>query len=1032
MINTKFEPGVRIWLNIKPVLLSLLLTFLLIYSHQSAAQSSEIATLKTRLIPDFISDEQQRAEEDSTTISVLAADYYNSQQSNGSWSDIDYTDISRSEWAPSEHLARLRTMAADYYQTPTSAKLSQLSDGIDYWYQVNPVSDNWWWGDIGKQKYLGPIGLILESQLQPYQKANILSDFPTTPSMTGANRTDISQSVIYGGLLDNDGNRVQAGIDGIGDSIVQTTAEGIQPDNSYHQHGPLLHNGSYGKVLLGSSLYWAYQVRDLQWAYPQSKVNIITDYFLDGDRWMTRHGRMDYSTGGRSISRPGPLMLSNDTLLKRIDYVEALVPARASETQAFRAHVNGGPSGLDQYKHYWRSDYSINARPEYLFSVHMSSNRVRSSETGNGENLLGFWLGLGNTFLYQSGQEYRDIFPVWDWTKLPGVTGPAYEGPSSSWGESPLHNSTFVGGVSSGDAGISVMKLDILATRANKAWFHFEDMIVALGSDINSTHVNDVFTTVEQNLLDGDVTVDGSALNIGTHNLTNAGWVHHKNVGYLFPNDWSGTVSLQSQNGSWKRINESKSDSLISKDVFKLAIAHGNQPASDDYAYIILPNVSVSETQNAAQSSGIDILVNNESLQAVYHQNTQTTGIVFYQPGSLILPGGETISVTHSSAVLIDQSLSTPSIMLATPGSGGMDVGICWTDNSGLTQKELVAMPGSTADLGRGQPVTFDGTTGECSATPAILPAHDAYTRDGSYADTNYGNRSYIAVKDSVSGFQRAGFLQWDLSQLANTSLQSANLRLHIRNSDAASIKLYASADNWEELSLTHNTAPNKGVLLAQPGISGNDQWLMLDLTSYINSELASDQTASIIIEGGDPESYTAIDSKEHSSSPQLLITPMALLPSEDAMVRDGSYANDNYGSWSYMATKPSSSGFNRKVLMQWDLSKLSTDNVSQAQLKLHVRNTDAATTLNLYKTGDGWNEQSLSWNTAPASGWLFAQPAVSGDNQWITVDITDFVNAELAGDKHLSFVIEGSDAEVYTAIDSKEDNNQPQIVIGL
>lgn len=1032
MINTQFEPGVRIWLNIKPVLLSLLLTLLLIHSHQSAAQSSEIATLKTRLIPDFISDEQQRAEKDSTTISALASGYYNSQQSNGSWSDIDYTDTSRSEWAPSEHLARLRTMAADYYQAPTSAKLSQLSDGIDYWYQVDPVSDNWWWGDIGKQQYLGPIGLILEPQLQPTQKTNILSDFPAAPSMTGANRTDISQSVIYGGLLDNDSNRVQAGIDGIGDSIVQTTSEGIQPDNSYHQHGPLLHNGSYGKVLLGSSLYWAYQVRDLQWAYPQSKVDIITDYFLDGDRWMTRHGRMDYSTGGRSISRPGPMVLSNDTLLKRIDYTEALVPARAGDTQDFRAHVNGGPSGLDQHKHYWRSDYSVNARPDYLFTVHMSSNRVRSSETGNGENLLGFWLGLGNTFLYQSGQEYRDIFPVWDWTKLPGVTGPAYEGPSSSWGESPLHNATFVGGVSSGDAGISVMKLDILATRANKAWFHFEDMIVALGSDITSTHVNEVFTTVEQNLLDGNVTADGSVLSTGAHALTNAAWVHHKEVGYLFPDDWSGSVSLQSQSGSWKQINDSKPDTTLSKDVFKLAIAHGTQPASDDYAYIILPNVSVSETQNAAQSPGMDILVNNEAQQAVYHQNTQTTGVVFYQPGSLTLPGGETISVTHSSVVLIDQSLATPAIMIATPGSGGMDINVCWTDTSGITQKSPVTMPGSAAELGSSQPVIFDGAPGDCAATPAVLPAHDAYTRDGSYADSNYGDRSYIVIKDSGSGFQRIGFLQWDLSQLTNTPVQSANLKLHVRNSDATTIKLFVGDDNWDENSLTHNTAPNKGALLAQPVISGDDQWLTLDLTSYINEQLATDQKASFIIEGGSAEAYTAIDSKEHTSSPQLLVTPMALLPSDDAMIRDGSYANDNYGSWSYLATKPSGSGFNRKALLQWDLSDISTDSVSQAQLKLHVRNTDAATTLNLYKSGDEWDEQSISWNTAPANGWLFAQPTVSGDNQWITVDITDFVNAELAGDKHLSFVIEGSDAEVYTAIDSKEDNNQPQIVISL
>ncbi|WP_162558606.1 polysaccharide lyase family 8 super-sandwich domain-containing protein [Saliniradius amylolyticus] len=1004
----------------------------MISSQPAQAQANEVDTLKARLIPDFVSDEQQRAQEDNTTVNALATSYFNNQQANGSWNDINYNDTSRSDWAPSEHLSRLRTMSVDYYQTPTAAKMNQLSDGIDYWYQVNPTSNNWWWNDIGKQKYLGAISLILEDQLQPAQVTNILGDFPSTPSMTGANRTDISQSVIYGGLLDNDEARVQAGIDGIGDSIIQTTGEGIQADNSYHQHGPLLHNGSYGKVLLGSSLYWAYQVRDLQWAYSQAKIDIITDYFLDGDRWMTRHGRMDYSTGGRSIARPGPAVLSNETMLKRIDYTEALVPARASDTQAFRNHVNGASSGLDQHKHYWRSDYGVNARPDYLFTVHMSSNRILSSETGNGENLLGFWLGLGNTFLYQSGQEYRDIFPVWDWTRLPGVTGPDYEGPSRTWGGPSLQNTTFVGGVSNGSAGISTMKLDVLSTQANKSWFHFDDLVVALGSGITSSHTNDVFTTVEQNLLSGNVTVDGNALTSGSHALVNAGWVHHNDVGYIFPQSWSGTVSLQAQSGSWKRINESKSDTLISEDVFKLTIDHGNQPSGADYAYLILPKASAADTQAAAQSSNVSILTNSDTQQAVYHSSSQTTAIVFYQPGSLTLSGGEIISVTHSSAVLIDQSQATPSITIATPGSGGMDMGVCWTDTSGITQKSTVTISGDAADLGRSHTVTLDGTTGDCTPTPALLPEHDAYTRNGAYADTNYGSYSYLAIKDSAPGYQRSGFLQWDLSQLASAAVQSAELKLHVRNSDPTTIGLYQTADNWDEQSLTHNLAPSPGSLVAQANISGDDQWLSLDLTNYVNAQLGTDQRLSLMLQGATAEAYTAIDSKEHISAPKLVLSPLALLPSDDAMVRNGSYADTNYGSWSYLAVKQSSNSYYRKALLKWDLSDISSDSVSEAMLKLHVRNTDATTSLKLYKSGDNWSEQSVTWNTAPANGWMFAEPSVSGNNQWISVDITDFVNAELSGDKQLSFIIEGSSAEVYTAIDSKEDNNRPYITINL
>ena len=33
--------------------------------------------------------------------------------------------------------------------------------------------------------------------------------------------------------------------------------------------------------------------------------------------------------------------------------------------------------------------------------------------------------GDGCTFVYRSGDEYRDIFPVWDWSKVPGTTADA-------------------------------------------------------------------------------------------------------------------------------------------------------------------------------------------------------------------------------------------------------------------------------------------------------------------------------------------------------------------------------------------------------------------------------------------------------------------------------------------------------------------------------------------------------------------------------------------------------------------------------
>ena len=46
-------------------------------------------------------------------------------------------------------------------------------------------------------------------------------------------------------------------------------------------------------------------------------------------------------------------------------------------------------------------------------SVRFSSPRVIATETGNKENLKGYYLGDGVTALMRDGKEYENIFPVW-------------------------------------------------------------------------------------------------------------------------------------------------------------------------------------------------------------------------------------------------------------------------------------------------------------------------------------------------------------------------------------------------------------------------------------------------------------------------------------------------------------------------------------------------------------------------------------------------------------------------------------------
>ena len=674
---------------------------------------SAIAQLKLGIVPDLVNEEQEKQLSAQITLLEKALQYLNQQGENGSWPDVEYDNTAVTAWLPEEHLLRLKTLSAVYYQLSeannkandgnVSSLGKAIEQGLAYWYLVKPESKNWWWNQIGKQMHLGAIALMAESTISTEIKQVIADDLPKKPSSEGANLTDFAKIVIYGGLLSGDQERVAAGIDGIKASVKITQGEGIQSDLSFHQHGSQLHNGSYGKVFFNTAIYWAYQVNDLPWAFSKHQTKLLVRYFLESDRWMTRAATIDYSTAGRSISRSHREFSNKTILLKQLDYISALAPQREDELAAFRHHINGGGSGLNGHKHFWRSDYAVTMRDDFLFSVKMASKRVATTESGNGENLLGYWLGFGNTFLRQRGDEYQDIFPVWDWRYIPGVTAPDYQGAGGAWGKK-LHQSSFVGGVSNGLYGVTAMDLNVMDITAKKTWFHFDDAIVALGADItaNSEESQEklLHTTVNQTLSNGAIIVDGKAVDKGQHGIDNAAWIHHDNVGYVFNKAWQGQVSVQTKTGSWQQINNSQNDDLLEKDVFLLRIDHGNQVQAAQYQYTLLPAKTAAQTAHYAGSPDVQVLENTGSIQAVFHQGLKIAAASFYDAGTIELASGLSISVDKPCILLLEEQQEQVTISVVVPDVLAQNIAIKLNYPDQEAIKEIVKMPTSTDMLG--------------------------------------------------------------------------------------------------------------------------------------------------------------------------------------------------------------------------------------------------------------------------------------------------------------------------------------------
>lgn len=920
------------------------------------ATAEDFETLKNRVIPDFVASAKSTATKKGTTLEALAAEYLQLEREveqedgtkvkekywnpEGYWHDVNYQQVEKPGWSPKDHLERLVILAATYNENPDPELGTAISNALIYWLEADPQSWNWWWHDIGIPKRIGYSAVMAKEALSEALSKRVAEYLPSVPNYSpnnpnspipkAANRTDIALAVLNHGILADDAEMVGKAIADIEDTIGVSTEAGVQHDYSFHQHGPQLYTSGYGPVWFDSAAKWANFVEGLPWAFGQDKIDVLVDYMLDGQRWSKRHGQWDYNTMSRGISRTKNTEFTpnnTDALPENtaLDIVAGWAPERAEEAEAFKRHEFGGEgSGLNGFKHFWRSDYSVKAADGHMFSIGMNSQRVEPAEAGNGENLKGFWLSFGSTFLLQRGNEYHNIFPVWDWKLVPGVTAPEYVAQGADWGRIMQQDVSFVGGVTNDRYGVSVMDMDITIrhsqtahstkpdfyefgegkgrTQAKKAWFSFADEVVALGAGINSTHYEPVNTSVNQVLLNGDVTVDGQVVQKGSRLVTDAKWVHHDNVGYVFPDSWKGTVSNQTQTGTWKSIRRTSSAEEVSKDVFTLSMTHGSQPNEAKYHYVIAPGKSAEQTAEYAKVLPVEVLQNNKQVQAVSHSELNVTGIVFHEAGSIKLGGDVMITVNLPSVVLLDESGKQPTVSVSTPGAEYADLELVLQSATHGNVTHRVLTPGGAAELGKS--VTFDWNEGpdnsereaaqeaqkqaeqEAASQPelTLLAVADTELQGGKYADENFDVVSrwdlwvgQIADKEATeAGATKTvkSVLKFDLSQLRDTAVEKATLKLHVRNiggDSSQTVNVSVLADNdWSETSITWNTLPASKSSNATLTVSSEQkkQWVELDVTELVN-KARSEGVISLLLENSG-QGFVAFGSDETDQIPEL------------------------------------------------------------------------------------------------------------------------------------------------------------------
>ena len=657
---------------------------------QHISQKDEFETLMQKIRQDF-------AQNPDITQGM---EKYNAQ--DGSFTDVDYASIQRTNWPPLVHINRISDFVFAYtnpenryYQNEDL--YNKIEKGLEYWHERNPWCHNWWYNQIAEPQALGVLLIQMRTgkkqlphELESKLLERIKKDGGNPAKWTGANRTDIALHWIYRACLSKDAETLEFALKNVYSPVVYTTKEGFQHDNSNFQHGQQLYIGGYGDEILKGVTQVAMYTRGTRFAMPQEKLKLISKFMRETYYPTIRGKYMLFDVMGRSVSRPGVPDKSHTALFAQ--RMEILDTAHAQEFREIISRLKEEKPAdyaiKPQHTHYFRGDYSLHVRPENTFDVRLVSNRTARCEYGNGENLKTYFMSDGCTNIVRRGNEYEGIFPSWNWSRIPGTTAPQLKEiplAASDW-QTP-GTSDFAGGVSDSLYGVTTYRYmdnyKDIQTGAHKAWFFFDEEIVCLGANISSTASEKVYTTVNQCLASSElasISLSGKLqpMEQGEKHYKNPEWIWHDGIGYLFPKGGNIVAGQQIQSGSWYDINHSiNRKEEIQNDVFTVCIDHGLQPKSGNYAYIVLPDKKTPEAvKKYSRNNLVEILQNDADIQAVRHKGLHIWQIVFYRAGRF-QHKEMSIEVDKPCALMIKQTQGhAPVLHIADPGQTGQAINV--------------------------------------------------------------------------------------------------------------------------------------------------------------------------------------------------------------------------------------------------------------------------------------------------------------------------------------------------------------------
>ena len=618
------------------------------------------------------------------------ADVFSCYDKGGFFTDVNYECQERVAWSPLVHVERMWTIAYGlnvdencpfYGDKEAGEKLEKL---LDFYLEKHPICTNWYHNDIKIPALFFPVYLYGEHLFTEERMEKFFTFFidKVDGNSAGANQVWLSEVLIYKAIMTKDDALLKRAVGHIADEVYISEGinQGIKPDYAFAQHRLQVYNNGYGAPFLHNVSEWVRILLGTKFEFPLEKTELLIRLLVDGMLKMGRHKTKDFSTVGRG--HVAPVLPDGEGMYGYKTATKNLLPYAKEEDKRimnlFLDRVNGAPYTEEENfnRAYPSVAFMTHNRVGFYSSLRFCDKNMRGSEVINSENFIGGFQSFGCCTYMKTGQEYLNIYPVWDYGCIPGTTtphttlSPVLETQDTEFAR-VLSDGVYGFGASEIIKTYKNCEVEVTSTGylskyldenaedvhfgGRKATFFFDKQVVHLGNSLYCDHENDYHTTADQCYLNGSVTADGKVLERcdGLRD-TGAKTVIHNDMVFKILDDNTFTVKNGKQIGSYQRIAEVPDypKGEIEKDVFTILINHGKKPKSAGYEYIVFPN---GECENAK-------VISNNEIQAVFCDNILC--IVFFKGGTLEFDGKkitadrECLVMVKENEVLVDDKLA--------------------------------------------------------------------------------------------------------------------------------------------------------------------------------------------------------------------------------------------------------------------------------------------------------------------------------------------------------------------------------------